>query len=113
MKIYAARHGQTRWNVENIVCGRSDIPLTAEGEKQAQALADKAADCRLDVIIASPMIRAQQTARAVAERCGIEVLTDKGLSNRASVCLRALPVMMKSISSTSASIFTNTAAESL
>lgn len=79
MKIYAARHGQTRWNVKNIVCGRSDIPLTAEGEKQAQALADKAADCRLDVIIASPMIRAQQTACAVAERCGIEVLTDERL----------------------------------
>ena len=79
MKIYAARHGQTRWNVKNIVCGRSDIPLTAEGEKQAQALADIAADCRLDVIIASPMIRAQQTARAVADRCGIDVLTDERL----------------------------------
>lgn len=79
MKIYAARHGQTQWNVDNIVCGRSDIPLTEEGEKQALALAEKAAGYGLDIIIASPMIRAQQTARAVADRCGIEVLTDERL----------------------------------
>ena len=79
MKIYAARHCQTQWNVDNIVCGRSDIPLTEEGEKQALALAEKAAGYGLDIIIASPMIRAQQTARAVADRCGIEVLTDERL----------------------------------
>jgi len=40
MKLYAARHGQTQWNMENKVCGRTDQPLTETGHAQAQLLAD-------------------------------------------------------------------------
>ena len=79
MKIYVARHGQTEWNVACKVCGRTDIPLTERGLEQAQLLAKEAEKCDLDVIIASPMIRAQQTARAVADRCGLPVFTDPRL----------------------------------
>ena len=68
MKLYVARHGETEWNVRRKVCGRTDIPLTDTGIEQAKQLAEKAAELDIDIIIASPMIRAQQTATAVSEK---------------------------------------------
>jgi len=79
MHIYVARHGQTEWNAQNKVCGRTDIPLTETGLRQAQLLAENSADKKIDVIIASTMLRARQTAQAVADRFGLEVLTDERL----------------------------------
>ena len=76
MKLYVARHGETAWNVQKKVCGRTDIPLTETGMEQAKLLAEKAVDLDIDIIIASPMIRAQQTAGAVSEKIGIPILTD-------------------------------------
>ena len=77
MKIYVARHGQTQWNAENRVCGRTDIPLTETGLQQAEKLADNAAGKEIDIIVVSPMIRARQTAQAVADRYGIPVVVDE------------------------------------
>jgi len=79
MKLYVARHGETEWNARNKICGRTDIPLTERGLAQAKILAEKTADLDIDIIIASPMIRAQQTAAAVSEKCGIPILTDERL----------------------------------
>lgn len=79
MRLFVARHGQTEWNVRNKVCGRTDLPLTEEGLKQAQLLADRVEELGIDVIIASPMLRAQQTAGTVSRRIGIPVLTDPRL----------------------------------
>ena len=33
MIFYAVRHGQTDWNALGRVCGRTDLPLNAEGER--------------------------------------------------------------------------------
>ena len=79
MKIYVARHGQTQLNVENRVCGSTDIPLTETGLLQAQQLADNAQGKGIEVIIASDMIRARQTAQAVADRLNLPVYTDHRL----------------------------------
>ena len=80
MRIYVARHGQTQWNAENKVCGgKIDIPLSAIGEQQAQELAQEAVKHPIDVIISSTMIRAKQTAQAVADAMGLEVVTDARL----------------------------------
>ncbi len=79
MKIYVARHGQTQLNVEDRVCGSTDIPLTEVGLKQADKLAANTASIKIDVIIASDMIRARQTARAVAKYKGLPVITDSRL----------------------------------
>lgn len=79
MKLYVARHGQTRWNAENRICGRTDLPLTETGIAQAQALAEKAAPLGIDLIISSPMLRARHMAQIVAERCGAEVMVDERL----------------------------------
>ena len=79
MKLYVARHGETQWNALNKICGRTDIPLTDLGLQQAQHLASNMVGKQLDVIIASPMIRAQQTAAAVSDATGIPVQTDDRL----------------------------------
>ena len=79
MKIYVARHGETAWNAENKICGRTDLPLTERGIRQAKLLAEKMADIHIDRIVASPMIRAQQTAAEVSEVIGIPVQTDSRL----------------------------------
>ena len=39
--LYFARHGQTIWNVENKICGTTDIELTEQGRKQAIKLGKK------------------------------------------------------------------------
>ncbi len=80
MKIYSTRHGQTSYNNQEIIMGTTDIDLDETGEKQALELADRIAGMNcIDIIIASPMKRAQRTARAVAERCGLEIVTDERL----------------------------------
>lgn len=79
MRIYAARHGETQWNVENKVCGRTDLPLTELGHQQALALAEKVGQLNIDLILCSPMLRARQTAAASAEKWGIPVTVDDRL----------------------------------
>ena len=79
MKLYIARHGQTQWNVENRVSGRTDIPLTPLGLEQAQALAESAKGKGIEVILSSPLLRARQTAQKVSEAIGVEVQIDPRL----------------------------------
>ncbi|MCE5342947.1 MAG: histidine phosphatase family protein [Eubacteriales bacterium] len=78
MQLYVARHGQTDWNALEIICGRTDWPLNAQGEEQARLLAEQLAvdGACIDLIIASPLLRAQQTALYVAQRLGIPLETD-------------------------------------
>ena len=79
MKIYFTRHGETQWNALNKICGLTDIDLTERGVMQAKELAEKLADKKIDIIIASPMKRAQQTAKIVAEKCPAPIMTDERL----------------------------------
>ena len=79
MKLYIARHGETAWNTENRVSGRTDVPLTERGIGQAQELAKNAIGKGIEVIIASPLLRARQTAQAVSNAIGVPVQIDERL----------------------------------
>ena len=79
MKLFIARHGQTPWNVEDLVCGRADVPLTEVGQQQAKLLAESALDKGIDVILCSPLLRARQTAQAVSDAIGVPVELDERL----------------------------------
>ena len=79
MKLFIARHGETAWNLENRVSGRTDVPLTDKGLQQAQTLARNAVGRGIEVIIASPLLRARQTAQAVSDAIGVEVQIDERL----------------------------------
>ena len=79
MQIYIARHGESDWNLHNLVCGRSYLPLTPEGRRQAQALAASLAGKPITRIIASPLSRAQETAAFAGEVLGLPVSLDPRL----------------------------------
>ena len=79
MKLYISRHGQTPWNVEDLVCGRADVPLTEVGQQQARLLAESAIDKGIDVILSSPLQRARQTAKAVSDAIGVPIQIDDRL----------------------------------
>jgi len=77
MRIYLARHGETVWNAEGLVSGKSDCELSEKGRRQAEELAEKAKDVHFDVIIVSPLKRARDTAAAVARAKGMEFTVDE------------------------------------
>ena len=72
------RHGQTPRSVQKRYAGRSDVPLTDTGLRQAAAAAKRLASAGLDAIVTSPLQRAVRTAEEVAAATGIPVLTDDG-----------------------------------
>lgn len=78
-KLMIARHGQTRWNVEDKICGITDLELTEEGIRQAEELAEKVKRMQIDLIITSDMKRARKTGEIVGERLGIPVISDSRL----------------------------------
>ena len=56
------RHGQTEWSRTGRHTGRTDVPLTAEGEAQARALGPWAAKLDPRLVLVSPLQRAARTA---------------------------------------------------
>jgi broad specificity phosphatase PhoE len=80
--FYFLRHGQTQWNVEGRFQGHTDIPLNDVGLSQAHAAAAILAQCPVDLIVASPLIRARTTAEIVAKQLGKPLLTDDSLKER-------------------------------
>ncbi len=67
MKLYVTRHGETAWNKENKVCGRTELPLTDTGRAQAQEAKEKLSGVHFDRVVCSPMLRARQTAAIICE----------------------------------------------
>ncbi len=79
--LYFVRHGQTIWNVENKICGATDIALTELGHQQAIETGEKirAEGIIADEILYSPLIRARDTALHIAEITGIPAREEKRL----------------------------------
>lgn len=59
--VWLARHGETEWSRTLRHTGRTDIPLTAEGEEEARALAAPLAEVSFDRVFSSPLSRARRT----------------------------------------------------
>jgi len=75
------RHGETPHTIEKRFSGtRFDPPLSERGQGQARAAAKHLASIGgTDVIVASPLQRARQTAQAVADELGLKVVVDEDL----------------------------------
>lgn len=71
--LYFVRHGQTIWNVENKICGATDIALTPLGHEQAIETGKRILEqgIRADEILYSPLVRARDTALHISEMTGI------------------------------------------
>ncbi|GAA2523782.1 MAG: histidine phosphatase family protein [Kocuria sp.] len=67
------RHGQTDWNLQGRLQGRSDIPLNETGREQAREVGRElaASGRHWDVLVSSPLARARETAQLIGEQLGL------------------------------------------
>ena len=74
VQLHLVRHGGTTWSVSGRHTGRSDIPLTPEGEEEARSLAHRLEDSRFAHVLTSPSRRARRTCElaGLAHRAEIE-----------------------------------------
>jgi broad specificity phosphatase PhoE len=80
--LHFVRHGVTAWNAEGRIQGQTDVPLSPEGRRQADELADRLAGSEIGAIWSSDLRRALDTARPLAERLGLEVHASPALRER-------------------------------
>ncbi|MCZ2108183.1 MAG: histidine phosphatase family protein [Dehalococcoidia bacterium] len=79
MRLILIRHGESEGNASGVVQGRLDFGLSERGERQAMATAARLHDLEVERIIASPLRRATETARAIAEPHGLAVELEPAL----------------------------------
>ena len=79
LKLIIVRHGVTEWNKEGRLQGKKDIPLSKEGEEQADKLAKRLKDEKIDKIYASPLKRACKTAEIINKYHKLPINIEDGL----------------------------------
>jgi phosphoserine phosphatase len=67
------RHGETEWNRQDRFRGRSEVPLNDTGMAQAEKIAARLANQKIDAVYASPLPRAIQTATPLAKSHNLEI----------------------------------------
>lgn len=88
LRVLIVRHGETRENVERIIQGQLDTDLNDRGRFQAEITGQYLSSTHIDRIIASPLRRAADTARAIHKHQshstqGLELEFDERLKERA------------------------------
>lgn len=76
------RHGETEWNKEGRIQGQLDIPLNETGRAQALAMAANATHFNFDALYSSDLVRATETANALAIRKNLQIQTLPELRER-------------------------------
>ena len=74
--VLLVRHGATEWNETKRAQGQADIPLSPLGRAQAREIADQLRDLSLAAVYSSDLMRAMDTARAIAAEHGLDVVAD-------------------------------------
>lgn len=69
--LYLVRHGETDWNAQKRIQGRTDIPLNETGRAQARTTGELLARRSWDGIYSSPLSRARETAEIIGAAVGI------------------------------------------
>ena len=73
IKIYIARHGETTWNVEGRIQGRSDPGLSPKGYDQSLTLLEELKDRPISAIYTSTLQRSILTAQPIAQHFGLPI----------------------------------------
>jgi broad specificity phosphatase PhoE len=60
-QVYLVRHGETAWSLSGQATGRTDIPLTERGEREARALRARLRGLSFAAVLTSPLQRARRT----------------------------------------------------
>ena len=79
MQLYVMRHGETSWNTERKIQGRTDVELTENGKEMARLSAEGMKDIKFDYIYSSPLTRAYTTAEIICKNRDIPIFTDDRL----------------------------------
>ncbi len=74
--IYLIRHGESEGNKERRFRGWEDFPLSENGRKQVKNLGKALRNSGIEVIYSSPLVRAYDTASAVAETTGAKIVVE-------------------------------------
>lgn len=80
--ICLVRHGETDWNREGRLQGKTDIPLNSVGVLQAGQCRDYLANEQWDAVISSPLARAKQTALIINEKIQLPFSEEKAFIER-------------------------------
>lgn len=75
-KIYLARHGETAWSLSGQHTGRSDIPLTERGERNARSLGERLKGLHFAKVLTSPLQRSRRTCELAGFDSQVEVDAD-------------------------------------
>lgn len=75
-RIYLIRHGETEWSKSGQHTGRTDIPLTPLGEKEAKLIANGLKDVSFKKVFISPLMRVQKTCELAGFRNKAELTND-------------------------------------
>lgn len=89
------RHGETDWNLQGRLQGRTDVPLNDIGREQALQVVDDLRDTGWDVVLASPLQRAWQTAVIITTALGMDeslIITNPDLRERSYGAVEGLTV---------------------
>jgi len=78
-RIYLIRHGATILSAEDRFAGATDVDLSDEGRRQAEALAVRLSDDRITAVYCSPMRRTIETATIIAQPQGLTPIPRDGL----------------------------------
>ena len=78
-RVYLIRHGATTLSAEDRFAGATDVDLSEEGQRQAEALALRLADDHITAVYCSPMRRTIETATIVARPQGLTPILRDGL----------------------------------
>src|SRR5688572_13452490 len=79
MILYCVRHGESAFNAEGRIQGQTNVPLSELGRRQSQAVAAALGRLPIEAVFSSPLERALETARPVAEALGLTVRIDERL----------------------------------
>lgn len=81
-RVLVVRHGRTALNADGRLRGHLDPPLDEVGLREAAAVAAEFSESRIVKILSSPLLRAVQTAGAIAEVAGVAVTAAHDLIDR-------------------------------
>lgn len=79
MKLITVRHGSSKANDLGVGAGWTDVELSDEGLKQAEKVAERLKDEKIDVIYSSDLKRASRTAEKIAKFHDCELILDERL----------------------------------
>jgi probable phosphoglycerate mutase len=71
--VYLARHGETAWSLTGQHTGRTDLPLTERGQRNARSLGERLNGLTFARIFTSPLQRAAETCRLAGMGAAAEV----------------------------------------